>query len=72
MAQDAMTARGTPRGIVVTVLGALQIPAWGSTFYLLAVLAKPNWSWRPFQLAFVLVNLPALADQALDSGLPRG
>jgi hypothetical protein len=27
-----------------------------------AVLAKPNWSWRPFQLAFVLLNLPALAD----------
>ena len=41
MAQDAVTARGTPRGVVVTVLGALQIPAWGSTFYLLAVLAKP-------------------------------
>jgi hypothetical protein len=27
-----------------------------------AVLANPNWVWRPFQLAFVLVNLPALAD----------
>ncbi len=26
------------------------------------VSANPNWSWRPFQLAFVLVNLPALAD----------
>jgi hypothetical protein len=38
-----------------------------------AVLAKPNWSWRPFQLAFVLVNLPALADpthpeRRLDTG----
>lgn len=37
------------------------------------VLAKPNWSWRPFQLAFVLVNLPALADpkhaeRRLDTG----
>ena len=41
MARDAAAARGTPRGVVVTVLGALQIPAWGSTFYLLAVLAKP-------------------------------
>jgi predicted MFS family arabinose efflux permease len=41
MAQDAMTRRQVPRGVVVTVLGALQIPAWGSTFYLLAVLAKP-------------------------------
>jgi MFS family permease len=41
MAQDAASRRQTPRGVVVTVLGALQIPAWGSTFYLLAVLAKP-------------------------------
>ena len=41
MAQDAMTRRQIPRGVVVTVLGALQIPAWGSSFYLLAVLARP-------------------------------
>ena len=39
----------------------------------LRVLAKPNWSWRPFQLAFVLVNLPALVDpkheeRRLDTG----
>jgi hypothetical protein len=26
------------------------------------VTEHPNWSWRPFQLAFVLVNLPALTD----------
>ena len=37
------------------------------------VLAKPDWSWRPFQLAFVLVNLPALNDptheeRQLDTG----
>ena len=37
------------------------------------VSAKPDWSWRPFQLAFVLVNLPALNDptheeRQLDTG----
>jgi len=30
------------------------------------VSAKPNWSWRPFQLAFVLVNLPSLNDPTHD------
>lgn len=35
--------------------------------------ATPNWSWRPFQLAFVLVNPPALGDpthaeRQLDTG----
>ena len=37
------------------------------------VSANPDWSWRPFQLAFVLVNLPALNDptheeRRLDTG----
>jgi predicted MFS family arabinose efflux permease len=38
---EAATTRQTPRGVVVALLGTLQISAWGSTFYLLAVLAKP-------------------------------
>ncbi len=37
------------------------------------IVTKPNWSWRPFQLAFVLMNLPSLADpthpeRQLDTG----
>ncbi|KAA0232766.1 MAG: hypothetical protein JJLCMIEE_03574 [Acidimicrobiales bacterium] len=30
------------------------------------VSAEPSWSWRPFQLAFVLVNLPSLNDPTHD------
>ncbi len=43
MAHDAITipAGETPRRVVVVVLGCLQVLAWGSTFYLLPVLAKP-------------------------------
>jgi predicted MFS family arabinose efflux permease len=41
MAQQVAAPGQTRRGIVVAALGALQIPAWGSSFYLLAVLAKP-------------------------------
>jgi MFS family permease len=42
-AHDATTipAGETPRAAVVIVLGCLQVLAWGSTFYLLPVLAKP-------------------------------
>jgi MFS family permease len=43
MAQDAITipAGETRRSIVVAMLGCMQIVAWGSTFYLLPVLARP-------------------------------
>jgi MFS family permease len=43
MAQDAVTipAGETRRAIVVSMLGGMQILAWGSTFYLLPVLARP-------------------------------
>jgi MFS family permease len=41
MAQTAVPSAETRRGIVVAVLGSVQILSWGSTFYLLAVLAKP-------------------------------
>jgi MFS family permease len=50
MAPVAATRDRTSRGVVVAVLGLLQILSWGSTFYLLAVLAKPittetNWPY---------------------------
>jgi len=41
MAQTALPSAETRRGVVVAVLGSVQILSWGSTFYLLAVLAKP-------------------------------
>ncbi len=43
MAQDTFAAPAgeTRRPIVVAVLGCMQIVSWGSTFYLLPVLAKP-------------------------------
>jgi MFS family permease len=43
MAQEAfpLPAGETRRAIVVAMLGAMQILAWGSTFYLLPVLARP-------------------------------
>jgi MFS family permease len=43
MAQDAITipAGETRRPVVVAMLGCMQILAWGSTFYLLPVLARP-------------------------------
>jgi MFS family permease len=43
MAHDAITipAGETRRPVVVAMLGCMQILAWGSTFYLLPVLARP-------------------------------
>ncbi len=41
-AEAMASAAKTPRaGVVVTVLGITQILSWGSSYYLLAVLAKP-------------------------------
>ena len=43
MAQDAVTipAGEMSRGVVIAALGCMQILSWGSTFYLLPVLARP-------------------------------
>jgi MFS family permease len=43
MTQDAITipAGETRRSVVVAMLGCMQVLAWGSTFYLLPVLARP-------------------------------
>ena len=37
--QSACALEG--RGVVVSIMGVIQIFAWGSSYYLLAVLAKP-------------------------------
>jgi MFS family permease len=44
-------------GIVIPVLGATQILAWGSSYYLLAVLAKPIASDTGWPLARVVGGL---------------
>ena len=36
-----MTAAGRPRAVIVAALGVIQIFAWGSTYYLMAVMAGP-------------------------------
>jgi MFS family permease len=43
MAHDTITVQAgeTRRPVVVAVLGGMQVLAWGSTFYLLPVLARP-------------------------------
>jgi MFS family permease len=54
----------TSRSMVVAALGLLQILAWGSTFYLLAVLAKPitaetNWPYDRVMAGLALGLLTA-------------
>ena len=58
-ARDAIPAASTTRGpgVVVIVLGVTQILAWGSTYYLMAVLAKPIVSDTGWPLAWVVGGL---------------
>lgn len=56
---DAIPAAPRTRGpgIVVAALGVTQILAWGSTYYLMAVLAKPIVSDTGWSLAWVVGGL---------------
>ena len=51
------------RGVVITTLGLTQIFAWGSSYYLLAVLAKPIAADTGWPLALVVggISLALLA-----------
>jgi MFS family permease len=44
-------------GLVVSVLGVTQILAWGSSYYLLAVLAEPIAASTDWPLAWVVSGL---------------
>ena len=76
MAQEAATTGQARRGAVVTTLGSLQILAWGSTFYLLAVLAKPitpeiGWPYDRVMGGLALgAWLPAPSRRALAAASP--
>lgn len=59
----ALAAAEPSRGVVITTLGLTQIFAWGSSYYLLAVLAKPvavDTGW-PLSLVVGGVSLALLA-----------
>ena len=45
------------RGLVISALGVVQILAWGSSYYLLAVLAQPIASDTGWPLAWVVGGL---------------
>ena len=45
------------RGVVVTVLGVTQVLAWGSSYYLPAVLAKPVAAETGWSLPWVVGGL---------------
>src|SRR5690242_17491569 len=51
------SATSPPRKIVITALGLTQILAWGSSYYLLAVLAKPITADTGWPLAWVAGGL---------------
>jgi MFS family permease len=61
------------RGVVITTLGLTQIFAWGSSYYLLAVLAKPiaaDTGW-PLSLVVGGVSLGLLAAGAVSPRVGR-
>ena len=58
VAESSATPEPSPR-VVITTLGVTQILAWGSSYYLPAVLAKPIAADTGWSLAWVLGGLSA-------------
>ena len=52
--ESAVSSSGSDRRIVVSALGVTQIFAWGSSYYLLAVLAKPIAAETGWPLSWVI------------------
>ena len=69
------TSRPAPAfGVVITALGVAQIFAWGSSYYLLAVLAKPIAADTGWQLTWVVggLSLGLLAAGLVSPWVGRG